>query len=70
MENEIKEADRGRGNNWRTWRWFGIPWGLGITCLAALQLIRVLRRENKKSADGEPVTWQVYVQEPWLLPDC
>ena len=42
-----------------TWKWFGIPWGLGIACLAALQLIRTVRRERKLNTEEEAVTWQV-----------
>ena len=41
------------------WRWFGIPAGLGITCLGLLQLTRTIRRERKYASSREPETWQV-----------
>ena len=37
-------------------RWLGIPLGLGITCLASLHLLRIIRRERKRETS---VTWQV-----------
>lgn len=46
-------------------RWFGIPAGLGIACLAALQLERTVRRERRLSGSGELAndnerwSWQV-----------
>lgn len=40
-------------------RWFGIPAGLGITCLALLQAGRTFRREKRQSQSREPETWQL-----------
>ena len=37
-------------------KWFGIPVSLGITCLAALQLLRIWRQGRRTD---EHVTWQV-----------
>lgn len=51
----------GRGDEKSNWKWFGIPWTLGVACLAALQFIRTLRRERRLNADGDPVTWQVCI---------
>ena len=48
-------------------KWFGIPVGLGLVCLSALQLERTIRRERKKRGGAtddeqiEPSTWQVKV---------
>lgn len=42
-------------------RWFGIPVGLGIACLAALQLQRTVRRERRGSVQDKDhqTSWQV-----------
>lgn len=43
-------------------RWFGIPAGLGIACLAALQLQRTVRRERGGSGGTQRdylTSWQV-----------
>ena len=38
------------------WRLFGIPWSLGVACLAAVQLVRTVRRDIQSD---DQVTWQV-----------
>ena len=58
------------------WTWFGIPLSLGITCIALLQLFRLVRKDGalsrrrvlENSADGknsiyqeEQETWQVNI---------
>ncbi|CAI8023014.1 Phosphatidylserine decarboxylase proenzyme, mitochondrial [Geodia barretti] len=57
-------ARRGEGprGGVRGMRWFGIPVGLGLVCLAALQLQRTLRRERRGRAgaeEGETSSWQL-----------
>lgn len=49
------------GGDGGKWKWFGIPWGLGVACLAALQLLRIFRREREKSVESDPITWQVFL---------
>ena len=52
----------GKSKSWFSgpgWRWFGIPAGLGITCLGLLQLTRTIRRERRYASSREPETWQV-----------
>jgi hypothetical protein len=55
----VRSLSGGGGEKKGTWRWFGIPWTLGVACLAVLQFFRILRRDRRLSADGDPVTWQV-----------
>ena len=55
-------------------RWFGIPVGLGIACLAALQLQRTLRRERRgggreEGGERDTSSWQV-CQPMWYLFMC
>lgn len=57
----VVETQSGHGDEKSNWKWFGIPWTLGVACLAALQFIRTLRRERRLSTDGDPVTWQVFM---------
>jgi len=51
-------SERSQGRRFG-WQWFGIPAGLGITCLALLQLTRTVRRERRHASSKEPETWQV-----------
>lgn len=59
-----KNNERAGERGIRGMRWFGIPVGLGIACLAALQLQRTVRRERRGSVEVQGdhhTSWQVCI---------
>lgn len=50
------QSNRAKRSGNDQWKWFGVPWSLGIACLTALQIFKLLRQDVNVA---ERKTWQV-----------